>query len=45
MITDIDINPRLQLLNAYNIDPLPKDFQEEISVASLSPSRNLTQKI
>lgn len=37
-----DINPRLQLLSAYNIDPLPKDFHDEITLASSSPSRNFT---
>jgi len=42
MTGDIDTNPRLQLLCAYNIDPLPKDFHDEISKASSSPSRNLT---
>jgi len=40
-ITDTD-NPRLRLLSAYNIDPIPNDFREELSEASVSPSRTLT---
>jgi len=35
-------NPRLRLLSAYNIDPIPNDFIEELSEASVSPSRTLT---
>ena len=35
-------NPRLQLLAAYNIDPIPRDFHDELSEASNSPSRALT---
>jgi len=35
-------NPRLQLLAAYNIDPIPRDFHDELSEASASPSRALT---